>query len=325
MIDWVARIDELAFHLAREYRVEDREAIEILLAALVDCPRTPAPWLVLETNFYQRDCRLGWFSFGGAWLPESLPLLRAMRSRNANALIAQALNELHGRLYVECDYDRRLPRYRALSEIRFLLAKSLNLRVVSPLDGISSPIDERLADRRADQLRALASDVLQDRAGARPADPPRLSAEPPAFLYHTQLAVRLAGRHSDYGQTARALRALAVRRACLYGRHETDASDWQPLSRILRDTVPPWIARVIQYLVDASHHKAQAPTLQRWMSLDDGDPNHELARLHRCGLLDWNDTQKIWSLAPDHVEGVRALLATSALQPLAAPSRPAGR
>ena len=42
MLDWTGRLDGLAFHLSREYSIEDRGAIEILLAALIDCPRTPA-------------------------------------------------------------------------------------------------------------------------------------------------------------------------------------------------------------------------------------------------------------------------------------------
>src|SRR5215831_6044267 len=93
MLDWLRRVDDLAFHLATQYRMEDRTALEILLSALVPCPRTPALWLVAETNWFSRDCAPAWFAFGGAWRPESLPLLRAMRSRNANSLIATWLNE----------------------------------------------------------------------------------------------------------------------------------------------------------------------------------------------------------------------------------------
>src|SRR5215831_1607966 len=83
MIDFAARVDELAHFLATQFRIEDSEAIEILLAVALECPRTPACWLVLET-MYSRDCSPAWFSFGETWLPESLPLLRSMRPRNAN-------------------------------------------------------------------------------------------------------------------------------------------------------------------------------------------------------------------------------------------------
>src|SRR5215471_8838252 len=106
MLDWSASIDELAFHLASQYRMEDRQALEILLRALIPCPRSQSCWLILETNWFSR-CRPAWFSFGETWLPESLPLVRAMRPRNPNQRIAVV-----PRLFVEPDYDRRLPHYR---------------------------------------------------------------------------------------------------------------------------------------------------------------------------------------------------------------------
>ena len=101
MIDWSARLDDLAFHLATQYRMEDRAALEILLSALVPTPRTSALWLVLETNWFSRDCQRAWFSFGETWLPQSLPLLRTMRPRKANQLLAKWLVEPAGpRLFV---------------------------------------------------------------------------------------------------------------------------------------------------------------------------------------------------------------------------------
>jgi hypothetical protein len=132
MIDWGARIDELAFHLSNQYRIDDPAAVEILLSALIPCPRTSAPWLVLETNWFSRDCQRGWFSFGGTWLPQSLPLLRTMRPRNANSLIAEWFVEPAApRLFVEPDYDRRVPHYGRILESRFLLGRSLRLRVIA--------------------------------------------------------------------------------------------------------------------------------------------------------------------------------------------------
>src|SRR5262249_52457674 len=143
MLDWSSRVDDLAFHLSTGYRMEDRAALEILLSALVPCPRTPSLWLVLETNWFARDCGLGWVSFGETWQPASLPLLRTMRSRDANKLIATWLDNRspQGRLFVECDYDGRIPRYRPLCDSRSLLTLTLRLRIVSTPDGVSRPID----------------------------------------------------------------------------------------------------------------------------------------------------------------------------------------
>src|SRR5215471_5428334 len=107
MRDFGTDIDELTFHLAREYGVEDRGAIEILLSALIDCPRTPACWLILETNWYSRDCSEAWFSFGGTWVPYSLGELRARRSRQAADLINDWFYEPSApRLLIEPDWEQ---------------------------------------------------------------------------------------------------------------------------------------------------------------------------------------------------------------------------
>jgi hypothetical protein len=79
MFDWAARLDDLHHFLSTQYRVEDRQAIEILLSALIPVPRTPAFWTVLETNHCRRDCQLAWFSFGESWAPRSLGEIRARR------------------------------------------------------------------------------------------------------------------------------------------------------------------------------------------------------------------------------------------------------
>jgi hypothetical protein len=317
MIDWSARIDELAFHLATQYRMEDRQALEILLSALIPCPRTAEPWLVAETNWYSRDCAPAWFSFGEAWLPESLPLLRAMRPRNANQRIAAWLAEPPApRLFVEADYDRRLPHYRRIHEISFLLARTLRLRVISTLDGVTRPADERDQQTRTDRLRALTADVLQDRAGARPSDPSSWN-EPRNFLYCTELAVRLAGRHSDYGQIASALRALAIRRAFLYGRSETDPSDISLLERALQDYVPPWVHRAVEHLSSAPKHHAETRSLASAMRLEP-TPYPECARLYRMGIFTLNRAAESWGLVPDHAPGVLSLIAGRAFQPMEA-------
>jgi hypothetical protein len=249
-MDWLGRIDELAHYLSTEYRVEDRGALEVLLAALVDCLRTPPLWLVLETNYFQRDCSPGWFALGQTWAPMHLSELRGLRSRNANALIGQWLADGRGHCAVECDYDGVIPRYRPLADSRTLLARTLRLRVQTPSCCALSPVDQRDAERRSLQLRALVDDALKDRLGTRGSDPPAWK-EPGAFLYTVELAVRLSGRHRDYGQTALLLRSLAVRRAHLYGRREADESDWGAIERVILDSIPLWVMRVIERLAQA--------------------------------------------------------------------------
>jgi hypothetical protein len=47
MLDWSGRLDDLLFFLSSAYKIEDRQAVEILLSALIPCPRTPSFWTVL--------------------------------------------------------------------------------------------------------------------------------------------------------------------------------------------------------------------------------------------------------------------------------------
>jgi hypothetical protein len=88
------------------HQIEDRTAIEILLSAVIPCPRTHTPWLILETNWYSRSCSQAWFSFGQTWMPSSLGELRARRPRQANDLICDWLNEPStSRLFIEPDWN----------------------------------------------------------------------------------------------------------------------------------------------------------------------------------------------------------------------------
>jgi hypothetical protein len=313
MLDWAGRIDCLAHYLAGGFGVNDREATEVLLSALVACPRTSALWCVIETNWYSRECLPAWFSFGGLWVPESLPQLRALRPRKANQLICGWLDEpRRGRLFVECDYDGCVPRYRRVFESGFLLAQSLRLRVLSTPGGATCPVDERDQQQRADRLRALASDVIEDRTGARPPDPPNWK-EPPDFLYYTELSQHLGGRQRDWGQLATLLRSLGVRHAHLHGRTEVDETDWLLLARVLRDHIPPWVARAVEYLFAAPDHQAEARTLARVMRLA-SDHYTQLTGLCQRGLFTWNESQKIWGLVPKHAPYLADVIAGRAFQ-----------
>jgi hypothetical protein len=110
MLDWGARSDDVAFFVATQYRMEDRQALEILLSALIPCPRTPALWLVLETNYYRRSCESAWFSLGASWPVCSLGEIRSRRphrdvKREITAWLEDSLDI--PRLFIEPDFDRR--------------------------------------------------------------------------------------------------------------------------------------------------------------------------------------------------------------------------
>jgi hypothetical protein len=55
-MDWQSRLDELNLFLRSTYQIEDTEAVAILASALVPCPRIQPVWLVLETNWFSRQC-----------------------------------------------------------------------------------------------------------------------------------------------------------------------------------------------------------------------------------------------------------------------------
>ena len=71
MLDWNTRLDLLHLFLRSAYQIDDPQAPAILASALVHFPRTPALWLVLETNWFSRNCHSAWFGFGQTWQPES--------------------------------------------------------------------------------------------------------------------------------------------------------------------------------------------------------------------------------------------------------------
>ena len=144
MIDWSARIDDLCDKLSREYTIEDRTAVEILLAGLVNCPRTASCWLVLETNWFARESLNAWFSFGELWVPCSLPRLR-VRSPwreiesetrewldSLDYVLSKGGPERAGRLIQQLAlHARRADRFWLLGYTTMFLAPSLVLFLIS--------------------------------------------------------------------------------------------------------------------------------------------------------------------------------------------------
>ena len=93
MLNWARRVEELHYYVSSTYQISDTQAVDILLAAFLPVPRTPAQWLIIEINWYSCCCDSAWFSFGGTWRPRSLGEIRSMRPRKANELISEWLNE----------------------------------------------------------------------------------------------------------------------------------------------------------------------------------------------------------------------------------------
>lgn len=311
MLDWAARIDDLAALLADQYSMEDRGALEVLLSALVACPRTHAVWLVLETDWYARDCLSAWFSFGATWVPRSLAQIRGRQPwRAIEAMVMELLDEPEmEQLFIEPDFER-YPRYSRSNAV-YILDRSLRVRTILRRTGRALlPLDRREEDRRSDELAAALEKVTADRVQARPVDPPRF-VEPPDFIYRAELVHRLAPWFRDWGVFLRALAAVGIRHAWLYGRAETDERDWAVMARVAADSVPPWIAKAIRMLLE---NPAQPATLEKHMALEEksrrsGHGAHrELMRLRRANLIHWNIQKMHWAIVAEHRRALAELL-----------------
>jgi hypothetical protein len=312
-MNWEARIDEVAAYLTREFRVEDRAALEILLAALAPCPRTRSLWLVLETNWFARDCAPAWFSFGESWVPRSLAQIRARTPwRGIETIINELLDEPdQDRLFVEPDFER-LGNYSRCSNSLFILDRALRVRTVEhrTFTALLS-LDKREEERRAAQLSALVNGVMRDRVGARSPDPPQF-VEPPHFAYYTELVQRLSPWFRDWAILVQAFGLLAVRHAWLFGRTATDATDVAVLARAAADCVPPWVGKAVRHLLD--HGPSKAHVMEKVMGLEQKavrtrqGAHFELTRLRRKGLVRWSPRKLDWSLVEEHRRGMEEVI-----------------
>ena len=323
MIDWAGRIDELAEALRRQHAINDRLALEALLSAMIDCPRAPTSWLILETNWHSRDCENGWFSFGKLWQPASLKRLRARYPwREIEAEMKEWIeNPAEAHLFIEPEYET-YPVFCRLTQAQFLLQSSLRIRAPAPRT--ASPLrelDPHDANRRQAELATYAKAVIEDRVGARPQTPPRF-IEPPEFLYYFELVQKLAPWYSDWRMLVRAFAALAMRHAHLHGRAETGPADNALLARVASDSVPPWIAHALRLLLE---NHAHTKVLIKAMRLPGGGTRagsrysvrSELTRLERAGIIEWDRHETHWKLSSGHRAGVRALLEGRAFSALA--------
>jgi hypothetical protein len=69
MLDWNTRLDQLHLFLRSAYQIDDPQARPSSPPPLSTAPGTPALWLVLETNWFSRNCHSAWFGFGQTWQP----------------------------------------------------------------------------------------------------------------------------------------------------------------------------------------------------------------------------------------------------------------
>ena len=311
MIDWSARIDDLCAKLARDYGVDDRLAVEVLLAALVPCPRTGQSWLILETNWHARQLQNAWFSLGESWVPCSLPRIRARFPwREIEAETKEMLDSGNEQLLIEPDYEH-YPSWHKNTQTQFILQRSLRIRVRSMRsdDAIRS-LDYRQEERMTEELNTLARAVLEDRTQSRPANPPKFR-EPHNFLYHCELIERMAPWYSDWHTLLRAFGWLAVRHAYLFGREYTDEEDDLAIARVAMDSIPPWITKALRLLLESDSKALTVYNimgLEEWSHRTQHGAHREIRRLRVKRIVEWHRHKLEWGISKNVREGVSDIL-----------------
>ena len=318
MIDWAARIEALTDVLRRQHALNDRLAIEAMLSALIDCPRTPASWLLLETPWYGHDCENGWFSFGKSWTPVSMKHMRRyLPSQKKVEQVRQWVedNENSSRLFIEPDYRIYPPFSRHLDNVlqRCLRIRTRPARTNAPL----MEVDEREQERCRAELATYTSAILRDPTGSRPKEPPRF-IEPPEFLYYFELLQRLAPFYQDWRLLIRSFAALAIRHAHLHSRTETGPAENVLLARVVSDSVPPWVASTLMVLIEGP---VNTLGIEKAMQLGNKyhrtfyGPQAEMERLRKGGIVEFS--RPLWHIHSRHREGVKILLEGRAFGALA--------
>jgi hypothetical protein len=236
-MDYAERIEDALLVFNGEFSTADSQAVEILLAARVDCP-LPYPWLVLETACYRVDTEGCWFSqiFDQVL---SLPILRVSRPRHANQEVQELLREREtARLFIEPNYTLpTAPKY-LFTMWEYLVQECVRLRVEYPKN--------KLTDERSCLMaRAAVERVMDSRWRAVGSN--RLPTPPSQLYYYTELLQKLNPHLRDWECLLTNLCCLAGRRAYLFNR-EVDETDWRAVARVMRDSVPVWTGEIATHV-----------------------------------------------------------------------------
>jgi hypothetical protein len=232
MISFEERVEDCWLTVNADYGVSDRLAIEILLAAQVECP-LPYPWLIVETTYYSLNTEQAWFNLQGAEVIP-LPMMRVMHSRKAGDILMRVLNEKGPKVFVEPNYT--LPVFTRPRLYPYLLQRCSRLRVKNPA---TVPVNEAGVLR----LREATKRALDTRWRGQP--PLTLPDPPRSLLYWSELLQRLSPSLRDWETLVRSLIALAARRAYLYDR-PVDESDWAAVARVMSDSIPYWTTELLK-------------------------------------------------------------------------------
>lgn len=310
MIDWTGRIDELMDHLAHEWGITDRLAVEIALASYVECPHTPRAWIAVEEEIFTDGRESSWIGFGGLWNPIGLLIKRRRYPfRKSQEKIEYLLNHTQeAQIFIEPDYEQFPVIPQVMSRSPELMMRMLRVRVPHPLTHhCLRAVDRRCQERRWSALLSRAMCVVEDRAGARPDRPP-VFRMPTDFLYYAELLYRLSSFYKDWDVLVVSLAALAIRHAYLTGKEQTDVA---ALNRVMRDMVQVWTTRLLRKLEGGKSRGCNE--MVREMALESSNKtvgmmaHRVIWRLNRRGILDHPVGGKYY-ITEEHREPIRHLL-----------------
>ena len=286
-----ARIEELHEHLARRYAHRDREATEILLAALLD-PRVTQlrrPGFIIETDYPSRDTEGAWFTFGGMAHVRSLASARVARLGVLERIINAWLTDIETgsvSLFVDAEWRRlvRLNTGRAhpstlVCSWGILLARCMRLRVEYPkgltMLGLSAAHEAHEAELRRLTRRVLDNDLRTEQ--------PRQPELPAGAAYWCELLQKVSAQQTDWDTIVRTIAAVAYARCTLYNDRSMEPG-WQAAERVLRDTVNHTTAYILRTAMERKE-------IHRWDSFEqtgcrmDTAWNEEIAHLTRQGII----------------------------------------
>lgn len=313
------RLAAIHSHLASHYGQRDTQATEILLAALLPASltRMRRPWLILETDYLNRDTSDAWFSLG---VPEtvqarSLAIPRVMRREPGHEYVEEILRERTRDVPgVFTDAEWRRVHYsgrgwtaEARANYYVLMATCVRLRVEHPKsDYAIRDTAAREAGRR--ELARLARRVMDTELRARepvdsrdhtvahrtlnafdfavvntPGGNTPVRDIPKSFFYWCELLQRMAPVQQDWESLTGALVAIARGVSYLYG--DGRPPDWEAAERVYRDTIPyatGWLmgeAEKSPVVAKNAYYKSGGEMLTRERVV------LELQRLHREGVL----------------------------------------
>jgi hypothetical protein len=256
MIDYSERIDEVCYLLSSEWNMQDREAVEILLASQLPMARFKYPWLILETQCYSFDMSAAWFNLGGD-TAVSLPQFRVKRPRAGNEDITRVLADRERpALFIEPNFEGPSNPHYKLVMMPYLTQNCLRVRSRYPK---APPI----RPGRLGVLAAAVKSVMDNRWR----EPEKDEGAVPWLLYYAEILQRLSETQRDWSTLVENLIALAHRRAYLFNRG-VDSTDWQAVLRVMRDSVPIVTGKII----------SQFDSVGRWHSLRGLYPERFISR-----------------------------------------------